>query len=102
MDLKPLDKKVFNNVTFGYESDEDKVATELYFKNKDKNGYSKSKGKSSGKGGSAKYSSAYSDIIADIGSLNKKTSKLKVKGSNLKVKKTALKTYTVAKNKGVT
>ena len=101
MNLKPLDKKVFNNVTFGYEDDEDKVATQLYFKNKGK-GKGYGKGSGSGKSKSAKYSSAYSDIIADIGSLNKKTSKLKVKGSNLKVKKTALKTYTVAKNKGVT
>lgn len=44
----PITKEEFNNVTFGYESDEDKVATKLYFKNKGK-GYSY--GSSSGKGG---------------------------------------------------
>lgn len=35
----PITKEEFNNVTFGYESDEDKVATKLYFKNKGKGGY---------------------------------------------------------------
>lgn len=32
----PISKKTFDNVTFGYEDDEEKVAKELYFKNKGK------------------------------------------------------------------
>lgn len=46
----PLTKEEFNNVTFGYESDEDKVATKLYFKNKG-NGYSYGSGGKGSKNG---------------------------------------------------
>jgi len=46
----PISKKVWDNVTFGYEDDEDKVATKLYFKNKGK-GYDYGSSGKGGKGG---------------------------------------------------
>ena len=46
----PISKKEWDNVTFGYEDDESKVATKLYFKNKGK-GYGYGSGGKGGKGG---------------------------------------------------
>lgn len=48
--VPPIDKKTWDNVTFGYEDDEDKVATELYFKNKG-DGYGYGYGGRGGRGG---------------------------------------------------
>lgn len=88
--FEPLTEKVFENVTFGYEDDEDKVAKELYFKGK---------GGGKGKGGSG--SKSVNIMPGDFGSTRSLTlPSVKIKPSKVNIKKpTKPKAVKIQRNK---